>query len=194
MLLTILETFHWTKNYSILPTVNFIKAAADKGTIDDWAVIVPELSAGSRKVQNIATRYVDGERIDILKRKRRTERNGMFSGSSPRQRDALEIISGGGAANEHRYRAVFSEILRVEPKFKHLRDLIDPRGARGAILLTFSADRFAGDEPSLLPEQPEPGQIASMFSLAMPYLSAPGGRVVCKVRYRDGRATYSRTA
>ena len=193
-LLAILESFHWTKNYSILPTVNFIKAARDKGTIDDWAVIVPELAAGNRAGQSIATRYVDGERIDILKRKRRTERNGMFSGSSPRQRDALEIISGGGAAKEHRYRAVFSEILRVEPKFKHLRDLIDPRGARGAILLTFSADRFDGDEPSLLPEQPEPGQIASMFSLAMPYLSAPGGRVGFKVRYRDGRATYSRTA
>ena len=118
----------------------------------------------------------------------------MFSGSSPRQRDALEIISGGGAAKEHKNQAVFSEILRSEPRFKHLRDLIDPRGARGAILLTFSADRFDDDEPTLLPEQPEPGQIASMFSLAMPYLSAPGGRVGFKVRYRDGRATYSRTA
>jgi hypothetical protein len=192
MLLTMVRGFHWTKNYSISPTLNFITAARDSGKIDDWVVIVPELAEGGRNASRVATRYVDGTRLDILKRNRRENRHGMFSGSSPKQRDALEIISGGGAAPEHKHRAAFAEILRTEPSFRHLRDLIDPKGARGAILLSFAADRFDDDEPTKLPEEPKASEIASMFSLAMPYLSAPGGRVGFEVKYKDGRATYSR--
>ncbi|WP_166844725.1 Z1 domain-containing protein [Isoptericola sp. BMS4] len=188
--LAMIREFHWAKRYSIAPTLNFIEKAHDEGTLTDWAVIVPELASSSRASASVATRYVDGERLDILKRRRRDDREGMFSGSSPRQRDALEIISGGGAAPEHKYRAAFAEILRTETKFRHLRDVADPRGTRGAILLTFSADRFDDDEPRNLPDQPDPGEIASMFSLAMPYRSAPGGRVAFEVKFKDERATY----
>lgn len=191
-LLAMMREFQWAKNYSISPAINFIMAARDSGKLDDWAVIVPELASGKRTAGRVATRYVDGERLDVLKRERREERNGMFSGSSPRQRDALEIISGGGAAPTHMHRAAFAEILRAEPKFRHLRELADPRGTRGAVLLAFSADRFDNDDPAQLPEQPASGDIASMFSLAMPYASAPGGRVGFEVKYKDGRATYTR--
>ena len=191
-LLAILRDFRWNKNYSISPTINFIAAARDSGKLEDWVVLVPELTAGSSSAQKVATRYVDGERLDILKRTRREDRHGMFSGSSPRQRHALEIISGGGAAPEHKYRAAFENILRSDVKFRHLRELAEERETRGAILLTFSADRWDEDEPAQLPDNPKAEDIASMFSLAVPYLSAPGGRVGFKVRYADGRATYTR--
>ena len=190
-LLTMIRGFHWTKNYSISPTVNFISAARDSGKVDDWVVIVPELAESGRTTSRVATRYVEGTRLDIVKRKRRENRYGMFSGSSPRQRDVLEIISGGGAAPGHKHRAAFAEILRTDARFTHVRNLIDPEGARGAILLTFAADRH-DDEPAKLPDPPGTGDIASMFSLAMPYVSAPGGRVGFEVKYKDGRATYSR--
>lgn len=183
----ILRQFEWAKNFSFSPTLDFIDRAIAEGTLEDWAVIVPELAATSSQV---ATRYVDGERIDVLKRTRRVLRDDMFSGSSPRQRQALEVVSGATAAGLGERPAQVRAVLGKD-LFRHVREnLISARGTRGAMLLTFAADDGLDTSPNDLLDPTKPQDIATLFSLALPYKSAPGGRIAFTVRYQDGRATY----
>src|SRR5690606_2465284 len=154
---------------------------------EDWAVIVPELSATSGQV---ATRYVEGQRLDVLKRTRRSERDEMFSGSSPRQRHALEVVSGASAAGIGDRPAQVRSVLATD-EFRHIREnLVSARGTRGAMLLTFAADDGLGTLPNDLPDPTPSRDVATLFSLALPYKSAPSGRIAFTVRYQDGRATY----
>ncbi|MEO4037825.1 Z1 domain-containing protein [Micrococcaceae bacterium Sec6.3] len=192
-MLQILARFSWGKNFSFEPTLDFIQHAMAEKTLQDWAVIVPDL-AGPGKT-SVATRYVDGRKIDVLRRTRREERDDMFSGSSPRQRLALEIISGGATAPTHPRRNQVKELLETERDFSFMKDgLISDAGTRGALLLTFAADDGAGTEPMDLPDEVPAGDIASLFSLAMPYRSAPSGRIAftAKVKGDDGKATYEK--
>lgn len=187
-LVRVIRQFQWAKNYSFAPALEFIERANAEGTLDDWAVILPDL-AGSNP--GVATRYVEGRRVDILKRTRRTERNDMFSGSSPRQRHALEIISGGAAAPNHPRRDQITQVLDTT-EFTHIREeLISSTGTRGAMLLTFAADDGIGTSPSALPDPTPSRDVATLFSLALPYKSAPQGRIAFTVKYQDGRATYN---
>jgi len=186
--MTALRQFEWAKNYSFSPTLDFIERAALEGKLLDWAIIVPTLATTSKQVQS---RYVGGYLLDIVKRSRREERDDMFSGSSPRQRQALEAISGASAAGVGDHSSQVCASLSEE-EFRHIQEnLIAPGGTRGAILLTFAADDgSAGSLPSALPDPAPSRDIATLFSIAMPYKSAPGGRIAFTVRHQDGRVTY----
>ncbi|WP_419705838.1 Z1 domain-containing protein [Promicromonospora sp. NFX87] len=185
--LDVIRKFRWNKNFSIAPTVDFIEQAMAEGNLTDWAVIVPDLARTSARV---ATHSVDGYSLDILTRTRRSERSGMFSGSSPRQRLALETVSGGALAPGHRHRDRVTQLLG-EPEYRHISEkLVSPSGTRGAVLLTFAADKDDVTPPSKLEDPTPAGHIATLFSLVLPYRSAPSGRVAFTVKYKDGRVTY----
>lgn len=153
-----LENFSWTENYSFTPTLRFMRQAIEKGTLEDWAIIVPEL-------KGIRRRDVEGVSIQLLNRTRRDR--GGFSGSSFRQRPAVERIAGKLSA----------------PGGPEAVKLSTP--TRGAMLLTFAADPATEDkakrDPELLQDPVQPEDVATLFSLAMPFRSAPRGRIGFRV-------------
>ncbi|TAP44671.1 hypothetical protein EYS21_09005 [Arthrobacter sp. S39] len=154
-----LEAFSWTKGYSFAPTLRFMQQAMDRGELVDWAILVPML-------KGILTRDVDGESIQLLSRTRRSDRGG-FSGSSFRQRAAVEHIAGNRSA------AGGSEASRLHTP------------TRGALLLTFAADPESDlkedREPNALTDPIHVRDVATLFSLAVPYASAPRGRIGFRV-------------
>lgn len=154
-----LENFSWTENYSFAPTLRFMRQAIDKGTLVDWAVMIPEL-------KGIRRRDIDGVSIQLLSRTRRGDRGG-FSGSSFRQRAAVERIAGKLGA----------------PGGPEAARLSTP--TRGAVLLTFAADPDtddkAGRDPELLQDPIGIEDVATLFSLAVPFKSAPRGRIGFRV-------------
>lgn len=163
-MLKVLEHFRWVEGFDFLPTLKIMRDAIAKGQLRDWAVLVPYL--GNEPV----LRAVDGVEIPILKRTRRDDRAG-FSGSSFRQRGAIERIAGNttvvGGENAER--------------------LYTP--TRGAMLLTFAADPAKGKDrsPEALPSPAKPEDIATLFSLAIPKNAAPKGRIGFTVRNREYR-------
>lgn len=155
--LAALRRFHWLEEYDFSPTLRMLEKAQAEGKLDDWAVVVPYLGAHGPVV-----RRVDGRKVPILKRSRRTDRGG-FSGSSFRQRDAVQHIAGGrghGGPNADRLH----------------------RQGRGAMLLTFAADPNGGSRaPKDLPEETDARDVATLFSLVLPKEAAPRGRIGFRV-------------
>jgi hypothetical protein len=153
-----LDKFAWTQNYSMAPTLRFLRQAMDKGALTDWAVVVPEL----RKIRR---RDLAGNDVQLLKRARRDR--GGFSGSSFRQRHSIEHIAG----NPHKLGGPNAETLTTP--------------TRGAMLLTFAADPGGSDaslrDPERLADPIDTSDIATLFSLAAPYRSAPRGRIGFRV-------------
>lgn len=156
------------------PTIKMIETAAAEGTLEDWAIIVPELDETYRRV-------VDGVGVSIMERQRRADRVG-YAGSERRHRAALEVIT------------------QLEDRQVPAGPTADMLSAptRGALLLTFAYDPELTSEeaaakradgarikranwPSTIP----PESVATLMSLAMPYSSAPRGRIGFRVR-RDG--------
>jgi hypothetical protein len=154
-----LSRFHWTENYSFEPTLRFMRQAIDRGALVDWAVMVPEL-------KGIRRRGVEGVSVQLLNRARRQGRGG-FSGSSFRQRAAVERIAGNIGAPGGPAAAALN------------------RATRGAMLLTFAADPASEAKEDRNPEHLidpiDPRDVATLFSLAMPYKSAPRGRIGFRV-------------
>jgi len=143
--------------------------AIEAGTLTDWAVLIPELSGNQH-------RNVDGVSVAMVNRTRRGDRAG-FSGSSFRQRHALQHIAG-------------------NPRFQYggpIADELSKPGTRGAVLLTFAADpiQLAGLTPvekreradhRKWPEDVVSADVATLFSMVLPYASAPEGRLGFRVR------------
>jgi hypothetical protein avisC_05682 len=158
----VLQGFHWVEKFDFGPTLRMIEQAEVEGKLEDWAVLLPELSGST-------VRTVDGIDVPMLKRTRRGGTRGGFSGSSFRQRDAVETIAarpsarGGGSARAY------------------------CTGKRGAMLLTFAADTKPGQErsPRFLPVSMSAADTATIFSLALPYEAAPKGRTAFSVRRPD---------
>lgn len=162
----VLKRFEWMKNFDFAPTMEMIKRMMVEERLEDWAVLLPLLEGTPEK-------NVDGISVPMLKRTRRADRGG-FSGSSFRQRDAIETIAGkpapegttpsdGDAALAYRTRT------------------------RAALLLTFAADPKGNAErtPSRMPQEMPAADTATLFSLALPYEAAPKGRIAFSVRRRD---------
>lgn len=177
-----LRKFRWRPEFEFGPTLQFLDQAVAEKTLDEFVVLIPELS-------NAEVRTV-GERtgVRVLKRKRRSERGDEFSGSSPRQRCAMEIISGGITSTaQGQYRGVKQSFVAAAAAHPDAFDLHAP--ARGALLLTFAADPKSGDEdPKALPQRVDSDDVATLFSLAFPRASAPNGRVGFTVRVKGGGA------
>lgn len=161
-----LSQYRWHPGYSFEPTLEFMRRAIERGTLEDFAVIFPEL-----KVNGEILHPVLEHDVQVLQRSRR-ERPG-FSGSSPHQRLAAEFIAGsdrdsaGDAAEQIR------------------RD----RG-RGSILFTFADDILVDGQPrsrptdelhgALLPEN-----IVSIFSIVMPESTRSLRRVAFRAKRND---------
>lgn len=148
-----LRQFQWTSEYSFDPTLSFMKTFHDQGKLEDFVIVVPHL-------EGVKDRNVDGQKLQLLRRVRREAPRGGFSGSSFRQRAAIERIAGNVDA----------------PGGQAAIDLSTP--TRGALLLTFAADPELGKDrsPDNLRDPIDLKDIATLFSIAMPYAAAPRGR------------------
>ena len=156
-LLAIFQQFHWTPHWEFGPHAEFLKRAMAEGKLDDFVVMLPELADAER-------RTIEGfsDTLPIIKRKRRQDRPG-FSGSSFRQRQAIEHIAGG----ERTAGVLAEELFGL---------------TRGAVLLSLAADMkdadpAVGSDPAKLSDPTSPRDIATLFSYALPKLAAPGGRI-----------------
>lgn len=166
-MLRILEGFEWMEKFDFAPALEMIRRTMTEGKLEDWAVLLPMLEGAPEK-------SIDGIRVPVLKRTRRPGTRGGFSGSSFRQRDAIETIAGKPRAKDERSSG--ADAARAYRT-----------GARGAMLLTFAADPKNGAErtPSRMPEEMTAADTATLFSLALPYKAAPRGRIAFSVKRRD---------
>lgn len=166
-MLTVLEGFSWMEQFDFGPTLEMIRRAMASGKLKDWAVLLPMLKGTPEKT-------VDGIRIPMLKRIRRSGTRGGFSGSSFRQRDAIETIAG-------------KPDTRDRHTEHHDAAIAYRTSTRGAMLLTFAADPDDGAErtPSRMPEELPVKDTATLFSLALPHAAAPRGSIAFSVRRRD---------
>lgn len=179
----ILRQFSWTANYSFAPTMAFMDDIIERGLLTEWVVVMPELTKGA-----VARRIVDGrpEQLTVLKRTRRDDRGGVFSGSSPRQRLAMEIISGGVGVSS----LSGSSVAGAAASYPAAAEL--HTSTRGAFLLTFAADTGSGTEPSQLPPRVDSADVATLFSLSFPKAAAPVGRIGFKVKVPGAGAIVAR--
>lgn len=153
VVLEALGQFRWAPNWEFGPHTAFLRRAIDAKELTDFAVLLPLL-------EKSVTRTVSGDEVSIpiIKRKRRDDRPG-FSGSSFRQRDAIEHIAGGEKLGGDVAEALYTP-------------------TRGALLLSFAADPHGGDpDPANLKQTVDPKDIATLFSYALPKAAAPGGRI-----------------
>ena len=166
-MLTVLEGFSWMEQFDFGPTLEMIRRAMAGGKLKDWAILLPMLKGTPEKT-------VDGLRIPMLKRTRRGGTRGGFSGSSFRQRDAIETIAGKPRSKD-----------RIAGE--HDAAIAYRTSSRGAMLLTFAADpkNSAERTPSRMPETMTVADTATLFSLALPYAAAPRGSIAFSVRRRD---------
>lgn len=149
-----LDQFKWTDNYSFAPTLRFMRQAMTAKKLTEWVVMVPEL-------KDIPYTSVAGVDVQLLKRSRRDR--GGFSGSSFRQRAAIERIAGNTKAPGGAAAAALSTPTTGAMLLTFARDLDENSSQTGAHPLT-TAD------------------VATLFSLAMPYASAPRGRIGFRVQ------------
>jgi hypothetical protein len=170
-----LSEFRFFSPDQLKPTISMIQRAANEGTVKDWAVIVPELDSSYQ-------RDLDGVVVSIAERRRRKDRPG-FAGSERRHRGTLEVIT--QKPDRDAEAGPVAESLSA--------------ATRGALLLTFAYDpEVSSDEvrdegrasidrikrsawPTPMPSE----SIATLISLAMPYASAPRGRIGFTVRRED---------
>lgn len=159
--LDILEQFRWASAGWFSPHAAFARDAVSGGTLKDFAVVLPLLT------NQVEVRTTTGVTVPVLKRVRRPAPRQGFSGSSPRQRGAIEGIAG----------AVKPSVRGDGPGGELARTL--NTGTRGGLLLTFAADTGVRDvRPADLDARAtDPRDIATMFHWALPFAVAPNGRI-----------------
>ncbi|WP_231127940.1 Z1 domain-containing protein [Mycobacterium colombiense] len=172
--------FKWAPNWSFAPNLAFVDDIIKRGELQDFAVLLPDL-------EGVATRRIGQrpEELPIMRRRRRTDRPG-FSGSSKRQRDAIETIAG--------KRIPIQGVDQLDESGGALAVQLHTQ-TRAAMLLTFALDTKDPDaEPARLPaEAVSPTDVATIFSWALPYAAAPGGRIGFRTRKSGGGAIIDRT-
>jgi hypothetical protein len=171
-----LARFTWTDNFHFEPHLAFMDMAIAEGALVDWAVVLPEL-------KGTEFRTVEDLEVPLISRTRRRDREG-FSGSSFRQRHPLQHIASNPYA---RFGGPEAEALRT--------------GTRGALLLSFALDpaipadatieverrlRNPKERPAGVPI--DPMDVATLFSLVLPYDSAPSGRIGFRVKDESRRS------
>jgi hypothetical protein len=181
-----LERFEWNSKFEFGPTLEFMDRATLEGTLTEWVVLLPGLSGAAVASRRIGDR---SELFSILERKRRPEREDVFSGSSPRQRRAMEIISGGIDPSGDRVDAKVKDAALRYPDAVRLHT-----ATRGAFLLSFASDAAGPTRPSDLPDPVDPGDIATLFSLAFPRAAAPNGRIGFSVQVKGAGPVVSRVS
>jgi hypothetical protein len=165
--------FGWTPNYSFAPHVKFIDQILAEGTLTEFVILLPELT------RNVSRPIGDrGEELPILTRRRRLDRSG-FSGSSPRQRAAIETIAG--------KRTGVAGVRQLDQTGGPLAARLHTE-TRGAMLLTFALDNGNPEAQAqdLPPGPVSASDVATLFSYALPYAAAPNGRIGFKTRKSGG--------
>lgn len=100
-------------------------------------------------------------------------------------RCVLEVLAGRLQDDRRDRRLDVAADVVERPEFAHMRALRSK--TRGSFLLTFAADRGrVATDPSDLDDPSDPADIASLFSLAMPWRSAPDGRIGFRAKKDDG--------
>lgn len=165
LVIATLRGFRWADGWSIEPDLAFLVGLHAEGKVEDFAVLLPRL-------KDVAELAVAGAgRLPLLQRKRREDRAG-FSGSSKRQRPAIETIAG-----LHYTLPGHDEPIRETGGGQTALDLHRPD--RGALLLTFaydpSPDRATDRDPRHLDAETviAPRDVASLLSWAIPWAAAP---------------------
>lgn len=178
-LLDAITGFSWTPNYNFTPHLEFMASAIKAGTLTDFVILLPELANSVER--RIGDRQED---FPILKRARRGGGRGGFSGSSFRQRAAIETIAS---------KRLGSPLSFDDSGGPRARSLRTP--TRGGFLLTFALDSEDVDaSPLSLPTgvSVPARDVASLFSYALPYATAPSGRIGFKTRKSGAGAIIDR--
>jgi len=168
-----LKQFQLLAKDQVLPTIRMIEKAAAEGKLADWLLVAPYLDTDH-------VRDVNGIPVPLIERRRRGDRSG-FSGSERRHRGVLQHVTRK------------KDAIDAGPAAEELA-----RRDRGAILLTFTIDPevLATDKEETradanrvkLPPLGDPVDacdVATLVSLALPYDSAPRGRIGFGVRRED---------
>jgi hypothetical protein len=171
--------FTWTPNWSFVPHLRFLDQTLAEGTLTEFVILVPELGGSVRRPIGDY-----GGKLPVLTRNRRSDRSG-FSGSSKRQRDAIETIAG--------KRVVTANGGHLDGSGGPLAVSLHT-ATRGAMLLTFALDNGNPDARVRdLPDRPVAARdVATLFSYALPYAAAPIGRIGFKTRKSGGGAIIDR--
>jgi hypothetical protein len=171
--------FQWTPNWSFAPSLSFVDEIIRKKLLDEFVVVIAEL-------KGVDTHIIGdfGQPLPVLKRSRRIDRPG-FSGSSRRQRDAIETIAG-------KRIPVDGQNWLDQSGGPLAVSLHNP--TRGAMLVTFACDMANPDAaPADLPSGgARPTDIATIFSWALPYAAAPTGRIGFKTQKSGAGAIIDR--
>ena len=171
--LAVLKNMAWGSH--IDPDIQFMLDAISRGTLNDFAIVLPELDDAKRRT----VLEVD---LPIIQRKRRAGR-GDFSGSEPKHRGVIEYIAG----NPETWTNPDIEEGAMIPdcRYDDNREpsLADDAGRRGAILINFAYESSDGRYlVKDLPDEVPPQDVVTLISIAMPYASAPRGRIAFQVR------------
>lgn len=168
-LVSTLERFTWSENWSMAPDLAFLRELQSKGKVTGFTALLARPS-------DVPVREVEGlGKLPLVKRRRREDRPG-FSGSSKRQRPAVETIAG----------RRLDAPADTEPE----RDLSGGpaaaalyRGDQGALLITLVYDPATDDndkrDPRRLPEDTVVPleDVAVLLSWALPYDAAPQAKI-----------------
>lgn len=165
--------FTWAPNWSFSPNLAFLDSIIEKRLLAELVVLLPDLAGTEQRP--IGTRAGG---LPLLRRRRRPDRPG-FSGSSKRQRDAVETIAG-----KRIHRVINGlDVNGLDESGGPLAvSLHTP--TRGAMLMTFALDNGVPDaDPKNLPSGViDASDVATLFSWAIPYDAAPGGRIGFQTR------------
>ncbi|OZD41619.1 endonuclease [Rhodococcus sp. 06-1477-1B] len=168
LVLDVVSRFVWDENWSFDPHLAAMKKAIDEKTLEDFAILLPK-----PKTRDPLPVAGWGEPLPVVHRKRLDEdyRTG-FTGTAVRERDAIEHIAGNRSKDGG-------------PRAAKLR-----KRTRGGLILVFANDPELGTKNMKRAESGtiDPGDLATLFSYALPFAADPNPRVGFSVRQAGGAA------
>lgn len=164
MIIDSLSSFEWSRPGLFAADIQFVREAADKGSITCFKVVMP-IPSGDPAMRMIDLDETGSAQFPIIERNRRER--GDFSGSSRWTR------------------------MPLEEQFTKEKALGDPSSrTTGAVILTLAADQWDGqkafsDPTTLAPDVANPADIVTLFSWALPHAAAPKGKAGFSVMAPD---------
>jgi len=182
---SVVQQFRWADGYDFGPTASFMDQVIGEGKLVDWLVVLPQPQGVASHKIFLPKGEPDRAPLPVVTRRRRTDRSG-FSGSDPRRRFALEVVAGGIDPALLATTSAGARALALLQQNDEALRLRTP--TRGAMLLTLAYDTEHGFMPKPS-EDLDVGDVATLFSLAFPQLSAPRGRIGFSVRVNGAGVT-----
>lgn len=160
--LDVFRSLQWSDARYFQADLGFMINAIKKGTLTDWAIIVPDLASSvHRPVVDL-----DND-LPVIQRKRRPVRND-FSGSDPKHRGVLQFAAG----------------MYPQDSYEDDREpaLAGDGRTRAAMLLNFAYESETDYVPVQSLDPIDPADVVGLITIAYPYWSAPRGRIAFQVR------------